>query len=285
MYLEAEIFLGAVSGDAWTAVSKKGQQKNFGTSKQDIDDYAAAGGAVIGGAACAEAGPLAVAVCAEGGSFIASFAADTIQSIGGALFGGDEFQPKPNDVWNPVADSAIRGIVKALRMKKGLEVSAPPGGSFRNYPEWDGVAVTWARHVNEFVASRGGPIKWFYDSPADKDPGRIRQAAIDQWQKCGGYWVAEAGPQFGWNTFAPSGHWSYPPASECKNSAGESASKYLPQATVMATQQTMVETVSGGSTKSSTTSTVLKVGALAGAGAAVWYFRQPLLAFASRVFR
>jgi hypothetical protein len=287
MYLEAEIArstLGAVGDDAWTAISKKGEQKNFGTSKQDIDDYAAAGGAVIGGAACAEAGPLAIAACAEGGSLIASFAADTIQTIGAALFGGDEFRPQPNDTWNPVADSAIKGVVKALRLQKGLEISSPPGGSWRKYPEWDGVAVVWARHVNDFITARGGPIKWFYDTVESGEPGRIRQAAIDQWQKCGGYWVANAAPHV-WNSYAPSGHFELPPASECKNAAGESASKYLPEATVVATQQTMTEVLSGGAAKSSTASTVLKVGAVAGIGAAVWYFREPILAFASRILK
>lgn len=300
MYLEAEIvgsrFLGAVGDDAWGAIQKKAQQKSFGTSKQDVDDYAAAGGAVIGGAACAEAGPLAIAVCAEGGSLVASFAADTIQTIGAALFGADEFKPQPNDTWNPVADSAIRGVVKALRIQRGLEVSSPPGGSFRGYPEWFPVAVVWARHVNDFIAAKGGPIKWFYDSQTDvdgspvplSDVGHIRQAAIDQWQKCGGYWVQNAPQQWGPYGYSgggygtPSGHFEYPPASECKNAAGESASKYLPQATVVATQQTMVETISGGSTASKT-GTVVKVGAVAVAGGLVWYFHKPIFAFASRV--
>jgi hypothetical protein len=296
MYLEAEIasssprFLGAAGEDAWTAIQKKAQQKNYGTSKQDIDDYAAAGGGAAGTAACIAAGGatggvsvVASPLCAEGGALIASFVADTIQSIGSALFGGDEFRPQPNDTWNPRADSAVRGIVKALRIKRGLDVDHPPGGSFRNYPEWDGVAVTWARHVNDFVAARGGPIKWFYDSPSDKTPGHIRQAAIDQWVKCGGYWVQDA-PQ-AWNSYTPSGHFELPPASECKNAAGESASKYLPEALVTATQQTMTEVVAGTSSKSSTASTVVKVGAFAGVAAAAWYFRQPLLALASRILR
>lgn len=270
-HLVQSSFLGTAATDAWTAIYEKGKNKNFGTSKEDIEDYAAAGGAVVGTAACIEAGPVA-ALCAEGGAIVAGFVAGAIYSIGAAIFGGDTYAD-PGDTWNPVADKAIAGIVKALRIQKGEEVSAPPGGSFRNYPEWDAVAVVWAKHVNDIISSHGGPIKWFYDSPTDKDPGRIRGAAINQWVKCGGTWSVI-------------GQVTYPPDAECKNSQGESASKYLPEAVVRATQQTMVETLSGTSAgKSSTVGTVVKVGAVAAGAGLLWYFHTPILAFLSKLVK
>lgn len=275
MYLEA--YLGDTSGDAWVAVQKKGQERDYGTTKEDIDAYAGTAGAVVAAAACAasEVGAAATTLCAAGGALIASFVADTIQSIGAGLFGGGDPEQQPNDVWNPVADSAIRGVVKALRVKKGLEVSNPPGGSFRNYPEWDGVAATWSSRVNAIVASKGGTVKWFYDSD-EGQPGRIRQAAIDQWSKaCDQPWHAAWQHYISWKGKPPTID-DFP---ACKAMIGP-----VPEAMVRATQQTMVEVVSGrSSSRSSTTSTVLKLGALAGAGAAVWYFRQPLLALAGRL--
>lgn len=289
MYLEANLaearsgMLGDTStgASAWGAIETKAKTNNYDTSKQSIDDYAAVGGAVVGGAvagaACTPvAGPVGTYVCggvgAIVGGIIASAAADAIQSIGAAIFGGDTYAD-PGDTWNPVADKAIAGIVKALRSQRGEDVSAPPGGSFRNYPEWDAVAVAWAKRVNDIVSSHGGPIKWFYDSPTDKDPGRIRGAAVNQWVKCGG-------------TFTAMGQVTYPPDSECKNSQGESASKYLPEAVVTATQQTAVEVlVAGPKDVSTTASTVVKVGAVAGVVALAWYFRTPLITLVSGIFK
>lgn len=279
MYLEA--YLGDTGGDAWVAVQKKGKERDYGTTKSDIDAYAGTGGAVVAAAACAasEVGAAATTLCAAGGAIIASFVADTIQTIGAGLFGDGDPQQQPNDVWNPVADSAVRGIVKALRIKKGLDVDNPPGGSFRNYPEWDGVAAAWASHANAVVASKGGTVKWFYDSPSDKDPGRIRQAAIDQWATvCDQPWKSAWQHYIAWKGVPPTID-DFP---ACKAMIGP-----VPEAMVRATQQTMVEVVSGRSSggASSRTSTVVKLGALAGAGVAVWYFRQPLLALASRLIR
>jgi hypothetical protein len=292
--------IGTVSTDAWEAVLKKGKERNFGTSKQDIDEYAAVYGSITAASACAAIPALAAfaPLCAEGGAVLAAYAADVIQSLGSALFGGDDFKPQPNDVWNPVADAAIKSVVKALRVRNGDEVTSPPGGSFRNYPEWRTVALAWAQNANAFVTDQGGPIKWFYDSPDDKDPGRIRQAAIDQWFKCGGYWKA-ADPGT-WSVFPTGGTYVYPPAYQCKLPNGDSASKPLPEAIASATQKTMVQVLgdiglntnirvregtSSSDASSSTTGTVVKLGAVAGAGALVWYFRQPIWAFASSIFK
>jgi hypothetical protein len=208
---------------------------------------------VAAAAACAAAGaPAAAPLCAYVGGAVASAVADAVQTIGAAIFGGSDSQPEPNDTWNPVADKSIAGIVKALRIKQGKEVSAPPGGSFRNYPEWNVVAVAWARHVNDFVKARGGPVKWFYDSPQDADPGRVRGAAVGQWEKCGvpQEWGGDAGQPI------------------CTN-----MSTYLPEATVRATQQTAQEFLapksSGGLLSSSTSTAVVGAGAL---GLLLWWW-------------
>ena len=203
---------------AWDAVYAKAESKHFGTSTQDVDDYASAGGAVAAAAACAAAGaPEASPLCAVVGGAVASAVADAIQSVGSALFGHDDFNPQPNDVWNPRADAAIAGIVRALRLRRGLTATNPPGGSARNWPEWDEVAPLWAKNVNDFVAGAGGPIVWFYESGNRAHVGRVRQAAIDAWLACG------AGKA---------------PDAKCRTPAGKSASAPLPAAVVNGTQKT-----------------------------------------------
>lgn len=266
MYLEAQLLAGSAAEDAWDAVYNKGKEKNFGTSEQDVHDYAAAGGAAGAAAACVGfGGPVGAAaspLCAEGGAIVAGFISDTIYSIGASLFGGGG-DLEPNDIWNPVADHAIAGIVKAFRIKNGLSASNPPGGSARNWPEWHDVAVIWAGHVNDYVASQGGKIKWFYDSPSDKDPGRIRGAAVDKWEQCGLDQLRGA-----------------PLDDVCKSGGGQ----FLSKAAVIATQQTMTEVVQQGRvTPSTTTSTVVKVAGGAAVLGLLWYFRQPIVAFATKI--
>lgn len=283
MYLESFLAETSTGADAWNAIYKKGQERNFGTSKQDIDDYAAAGGAVAAGAACAAAGqPEAAPLCAAIGGAIAGALADALQTIGASLFSSGGGYKGPDEVWNPVADSAIKGIVKALRVQNGQEVSDPPGGSFRNYPEWDPVAVAWAQRVNVFVASKGVPIKWFYDSASDENPGRIRGDAIPQWTKiC-------------YPNLQPSGSGTVPGKYQQINLAPTAACwttlAPLPEATTRATQETAAEMLSSrgwgrGPGTASTTSKVVKFGALAAAAGLAWYFRQPILAFASGILK
>lgn len=209
---------------AWAAVVQKGKERHYGTSEADVNAYGAAGGAAAATAVCVAYGAEAASpLCAAIGGKVGAAVTSAIQGIGKNLFGGSDFL-EPNDVWNPVADGAIKAIVVELRKHKGLEVTAPPGGSARNYPEWNGVAARWAARVNEFVAARGGPIVWFYERG---QPGRIRGEAVTQWEKCGRKKQYAMVPP--------------PPTRDCVNAKGESASKYLPEAVVRATQDTAFE--------------------------------------------
>ncbi len=68
------------TGDATaTAVLEEAESRDFGTSSEDVEAYAAAGGAVAGAAACAAVGAAAAApLCATVGGWAAEFIAGTL---------------------------------------------------------------------------------------------------------------------------------------------------------------------------------------------------------------
>lgn len=260
-------WLGDVGGDSWGAIYKKGQERNFGTGKDDIDAYATAGSSVAAAGACVAAGqPEAAPLCATIGGFVGGTIADMVQGIAGGLFGGGTPQQEPNDVWNPVADRAIAGIVAAVRAKKGLDTDNPPGGSARNWPEWGSVAPIWAAHANAVIAEKGGQVKWFYDGTDEGEPGRIRGDAVKQWETtCDQPWKAA------WfNFYANAGHVKTPTIDDfpaCQAMIGP-----VPEAMIRATQETSNEMLGGGGASTSRRSLLVPIVIGAGLIALGWWW-------------
>lgn len=289
MYLEAQLFLSAGAGtDAWGAISTKAKEKNFGTSKQDIDDYAAAGGAAAGAAACVAAEqPELSPLCAELGGVIGSAVADFVQSVGSLLFGGGDSSPSFRDQVDGRADKLIAAIVKAVRVKEGLGDESQ-GGTYKNYPEWKSIAAAWAANTNAIyegtldgITYQGVPVaKWetygvvrkpFNDDATDPYPGHLLQAYND--------WI------IGHVAVSVQNTRSWPPNGPASVALSTSVAATLNQAMIEGAQQTLAEQLGSVKPATSVTSTVLKVGAFAGAGALVWYFRQPIFHFVSRILK
>lgn len=212
---------------SWDAVEKKGAERNYGTSNEDVKEYGAAAGAAGGVAVCAAYGAAAASpLCAEVGGIVGRAVTGAVLGIGHAIFGGDD-TVTPADTWDPVIDKCITAIVREVRTRKKLDVTKPPGGSFRNYPEWKPIAIRWAQHANAVITSHGGTIVWFDGSIDGKYPGHILPSAVDLWNNCR---IGAALPPF-----------NPRPYPYCRTATDESPSKYIPEAIVKATHQTMAE--------------------------------------------
>lgn len=174
---------GSASVDA---LASAGAAHGYGTSQADVDAYADAAGQAGGAAACVAIGAAAAApLCGIVGGKVGAAIANAVQSLGSAIFGSSP-QPDAGDVFNPIADRVIAGLV-LLAQKKPHDAAAVHAlgesgiRALMKLPDWVNVASHWAVDANAFNAAHskrraGTALQWFYDGSAGGQAGRIRGA-------------------------------------------------------------------------------------------------------------